>query len=57
MANTREKMMKALPWVLIFGGFYLLNMMPAIVAGGCMVVGITMLLERRWPEKWGEKNK
>ena len=44
--------MRLLPWLLILGGFCSLNMLPAIVCGGCMVVGITMLLERIWPEQW-----
>ena len=48
--------MKVLPWLLIFGGFYTLNMFPGVVACGCMVVGITMLIECRWSEKWGEEN-
>lgn len=48
-----KEMMRVLPWVLIVGGFYLLTMAPAIIAGGCMVVGNTMLIERKWPEKWG----
>ena len=44
--------MKALPWLLVFGGFLLLYILPAFLAGGCMVVGITMILNRKWPEKW-----
>lgn len=53
MGITKETKMKLIPWLLIFGGFYSLIMMPAVIAGGCIVVGITMLIERRWPEKWG----
>ena len=49
-----EKLMKAMPWLLIFGGFYALTILPPVVAGGCMVVGITVLLNQVWPEKWGE---
>lgn len=47
---------KALPWVLIIGGFYSLTFLPAIIAGGCMVIGFTMLLERIWPEQWGQES-
>lgn len=54
---SKEMKMRLLPWFLIFGGFYLLTKLPAVVAGGCMVVGITMLLDRIWPEQWGAKEQ
>jgi len=44
--------MTLLPWLLIVFGFFTLNMFNGIIAGACMVVGITMLIERIWPEKW-----
>lgn len=31
--------------LLLFGG-------QAAVAGGCILIGIVMLVERVWPEKW-----
>lgn len=51
---SKEMKMRLLPWLLIFGGFYLLTKLPAVIAGGCMVVGIVMLIERICPEQWGE---
>ena len=46
-------LMKAMPWLLIVFGFLTLNMFQGFVAMTCMVIGIVMLFERRWPEKWG----
>ena len=46
--------LKLLPWLLIVFGFFNLNIFQGVVAITCMVVGITMLLERIWPEKWGD---
>ena len=48
--------MKALPWLLILIGFLTLNMFQGFVSITCMVIGIVMLLERRWPEKWSEES-
>ena len=50
--ENNSVLMKVLPWILIFGGFYSLVFLPPIIAGSCLVVGITMLIERIWPEKW-----
>ena len=47
--------MKALSWLLIVFGFLTLNMFQGYVAFACMVIGIVMLIERVWPEKWGEE--
>ena len=44
--------MKAMPWLLIVFGFFTLNMFQGFVAITCMVIGIVMLIERVWPEKW-----
>jgi len=55
MGIKKEMKMRLLPWVLILGGFCTLNMLPAVLCGSCMVVGITMLLERIWPEQWGKE--
>jgi len=46
-------LIKAMPVLLILFGFLTLNMFQGFVAITCMVVGIVMLIERRWPEKWG----
>ena len=48
-------MMKLLPWLLIAFGFLTLNMFQGIIAVACMVTGIVMLIERRWPEKWSDE--
>ena len=48
--------MKALPWLLIVLGFLTLDMFQGFVAFACMVIGIVMLIERVWPEKWGIEN-
>ena len=45
-------LMKAMPWLLIVFGFFTLNMFQGFVAITCMVIGIVMLIERVWPEKW-----
>ena len=47
-------MSKAMPWLLIILGFMTLNMFQGFVSITCMVIGIVMLIERIWPEKWGE---
>ena len=48
--------MKALPWLLIVFGFLTLNMFQGYLAIACMVIGIVILLERKWPEKWGDES-
>lgn len=55
MEKRNEKMMKAMPWLLIFGGFFALTILPAIVAGGCILLGIIMLIEKLWPEEWSNE--
>jgi hypothetical protein len=49
-------LMKILPWLLIILGFFTLNMFQGFIALPCMVIGISMLIERRWPEKWDNVN-
>ncbi len=49
--------MRTLPWLLIVFGFLTLNMFQGFVAITCMVIGIVMLIERVWPEKWNDENK
>ena len=49
----KGSMLKAMPWLLIVLGFITLNMYQGYVSITCMVIGITMLIERIWPEKWG----
>ena len=44
--------MKLMPWLLIVFGFLTLNMFQGYLALACMLIGIVMLIERIWPEKW-----
>lgn len=48
--------MTVLPWLLIVFGFFTLNMFQGYLALACMVIGIMMLIERIWPEKWDDEN-
>ena len=47
--------MRLAPWLLIVLGFITLDKLQGVIAITCMVIGIAMLLERRWPEKWDNK--
>lgn len=51
MKRTTWKM-KLLPWLLIIFGFFTLNMFNGYIAITCMIIGIIMITERIWPEKW-----
>lgn len=53
--ENRSFLMTALPWLLIVMGFFTLNMLQGFVAIPCMVIGIVMLIERKWPEKWDDE--
>ena len=46
-------LMKAMPLLLIVFGFFTLDMFQGYVALTCMVIGIVIIIERIWPEKWG----
>ncbi len=48
-------LMKAMPWLLIVFGFFTLNMFQGYLALACMVIGIVILIERVWPENWGDE--
>lgn len=50
-------LMKAMPLLLIVFGFFTLDMFQGYVALACMVIGIVMLIERIWPEKWDIESK
>lgn len=43
------------PFLLIVFGFLTLDMFQGMIAMTCMVIGIVMLIERIWPEKWGDE--
>lgn len=47
---------KCFPFLLLaLGLYFLVALNQAIVAGVCLVVGISMILNWIWPEKWGEE--
>lgn len=48
--SKRMRMMQ--PWLLIVFGFLVLPILPEMFGFVCMLVGIVMIVERRWPEKW-----
>ena len=50
-------LLKAMPLLLIVFGFLTLNMFQGYLALACMVIGIVMIIERIWPEKWDDENK
>jgi len=50
--------LKSIPYLLILLGlFFLFKMNMPIPAGVCLLLGIVMILERIWPEKWGSEIK
>ncbi len=53
MEQKNGRLMKAMPLLLIVFGLYTLNMFQGYLALSCMLIGIVMLIERVWPEKWG----
>lgn len=55
--ENRSLKKKVLPWLLIIFGFITLDLFKGFVAMTCMVIGIVMLIERKWPEKWDDENK
>ena len=55
--KKNKHLKKAMPWLLIVFGFLTLNMFQGYVALACMVIGIVMIIERIWPEKWDNDNK
>ena len=52
--ENKSFLMKAMPWLLIVFGFLSLAILPAPISFICMFIGIVMLFERIWPEKWGD---
>lgn len=50
-------MKKSIPYLLILFGLLILFIIEQpIVAGVCLLIGIVMILESIWPEKWGVDN-
>ncbi len=45
-----------MPFLLIVFGFLTLDMFQGMIAMTCMVIGIVMLIESKWPEKWDDEN-
>lgn len=54
MDNKGSIKMLLLPWFLIGLGFFELDMFQGFISVPCIVIGIVILIERRWPEKWNE---
>ena len=54
--KKRSFLLTVLPWLLIVFVFFFLNMVQGFISITCMVIGIVMLIERRWPEKWGDES-
>ena len=52
MEKKQGFLMKVLPLLLMVFGFLTLDMFQGYLALACMVIGIVMLIERVWPEKW-----
>lgn len=55
MKQKNGWLMKAMPLLLIVFGFLTLDMFQGYLALACMVIGIVMIIERIWPEKWGDE--
>lgn len=55
--EKKSRLNKAMPWLLIVFGFLTLNMFQGYLSVVLIVIGIVMLIERRWPEKWGDEAK
>ena len=53
--EKRSLLMKAMPFFFFVFGFLTLNMFQGYVGGAYIVIGIVMLMERIWPEKWDEE--
>ena len=57
MENKRSLLMTLLPCFLIVFGLFTLNLFNGYLAIACIVIAIVMLIERKWPEKWGDESK
>ena len=57
MEKKQGFLMKVLPFILIVFGFLTLDMFQGYVALASMIIGIVMLIERVWPEKWDNESK
>lgn len=55
MMMRNKLLMKAMPWLLIVFGFLTLDMLQGFIALACMVIGIVIIIELIWPEKWGDE--
>lgn len=50
-------MKKSIPFILFVFGFLTLDLFQGLVSIACIVIGIMMFIELRWPEKWGEEEQ
>lgn len=53
--ENRSFLMKALPWIIIAFSFLSLNKLPPALGWAGIIIGVVMLIERKWPEKWGDE--
>ena len=52
----KPKYIQFLPYlIIIWGLFLLIKMNQPIPAGVCFLLGLVVIIERIWPEKWGGK--
>ncbi len=47
---------KAKPFLLIFIGILLLPILYGVIGGAFIIIGIMILIERKWPEKLESEN-
>lgn len=52
----KSLLIMTMPWLLIVFGFLTLNMFQGYIALTCLTIGIVLLIERKWPEKWDNES-
>lgn len=57
MEGKNGILMKAKPWLIIVFSFLSLGVLPPTLGWAGILLGIIILIERRWPEKWGDDKK
>ena len=49
------KKYKALPWLILLFSFLTLTRLPDTFCWAGIILGIVILIEQKWPEKWGKE--
>ena len=57
MMKNRSFLYKAIPWLIIAFGFLSLNIIPPMFGWLCILLGVVILIERKWPENWNLDNE